>query len=367
MTSGAPLPASNDLVRRAPADVLDVFCRAVLEAAGADAPTVDAAARAMMHGSRLGVDSHGVRLLHHYVTALTGGRVNATPEMSFANEAGALCRLDADSGHGALAAFTAMDHAVRSARTLGLCAVAIHNSSHFGPAGAFALAAANAGCIGVAMCNSDAVVRLHDGAAPVHGTNPIAAAAPAGGSRPWLLDMATSSIPFNRVHLFRSLGQDLPAATASAADGRDTRNAGDAEMLAPLGGEFAFKGAGLAGLVEIFTAMLSGAKLSSEIAPMSGPDFLRPRDVGAFVMAICPDVLGPAGRFETDMRRYLDTLRASPAREGAGVMAPGDREWAEADRREADGIPLDPETVRLFRDLASRFSLSMPGEGGHGD
>ncbi len=53
-----------------PLTLLDQFCRAVFGACGADVATADAATRAMMHGTRYGVDSHGVRLLDHYVTAL---------------------------------------------------------------------------------------------------------------------------------------------------------------------------------------------------------------------------------------------------------------------------------------------------------
>ena len=157
---------------------------------------------------------------------------------------GAIAALDADHGHGALATYTAMRHAVGLAQTLGLGAVAIRNSSHFGPAGAYALAAAEAGCIGLTVCNTDSLVRLHDGAAGFHGTNPIACAVPTGGERPWLLDMATSAIPYNRVLLNRSLGRALPPGVASAADGSDTTDPERAVMLAPLGGAFGYKGAG---------------------------------------------------------------------------------------------------------------------------
>ena len=62
--------------------------------------------------------------------------------------------------------------------------------------------------------------------------------------------MATSAIPYNRVQLYRSLGIELPAGVASDTDGLDTQDANAAEMLAPLGGAFGFKGAGLAGLVD---------------------------------------------------------------------------------------------------------------------
>lgn len=200
---------------RAELHELDRFCRAALAAAGADPATVDAATSAMLHGSRLGIDSHGARLLDHYVTALAGGRVNPRPSVRVTGRSGAVATLDADNGHGALAAYSAMDVAIELARSQGIGAVAVRNSSHFGPAGAFALAAAEDGLIGLAMCNSDSFVRLHDGAARFHGTNPIACAVPVAGARPWLLDMATSAITYNRVRLHASLGDRLPAGVAS--------------------------------------------------------------------------------------------------------------------------------------------------------
>jgi LDH2 family malate/lactate/ureidoglycolate dehydrogenase len=361
MTSVPVLPIAA-LAATASLEALDRFCRDALSAAGANAATTAAATRAMMHGSRLGIDSHGVRLLDHYVAVLTKGRVNPRPEIRIVNALGAVASLDADDGHGALATYTAMDHATGLAERFGIGAVAIRNSSHFGPAGAYALAAAEKGFIGFVFCNSDSFVRLHEGAMRFHGTNPIACAVPTPHSRPWLLDMATSAIPYNRVQLYKSLGMRLPPAVASAADGGDTEQAEHADMLAPLGGEFGFKGAGLAGLAEILSAVLTGMKLSFDIAPMMGPDVATPRKLGAFVLAIRPEALVDRGTFEDGMRRYVETLRRSPARAGGNVMAPGDREWAEAQRREMAGVPIDPATKQAFEQLAAKFGLALPFE-----
>src|SRR5690606_5555832 len=150
-----------------------------------------------------------------------------------------------------------------------------------------------------------------------------------------LLDMATSAIPYNRVQLYKSLERKLPEHVASDLSGEDTRDPAEVQMLAPLGADFGFKGAGLAGLVEIFSAVLTGMKLSFEILPMAGPDLATPRALGAFVMALKPEAFAPGEAFQDGMRRYLAALRGSPARAGGEVMAPGDREWAEAARREA--------------------------------
>ncbi|MEM0909112.1 MAG: Ldh family oxidoreductase, partial [Pseudomonadota bacterium] len=278
-------------------DALDAFVRGVLAGIGAGEATVDAVARVMMHGSLFGVDSHGVRLLPHYVKVMVGGRINIEPQLKYQSELAAVAVLDADDGHGALAAYSAMDKAVSLASTYGVGCVSIRNSSHFGAAGAFVLEAARQGMIGFATCNSDALVRLHDGAERFHGTNPLAWAVP-GGARPWFFDMATSAIPFNRVLLYRSLGWTLPHGTASDGAGIDTKDAESAEMLAPLGEDFGFKGAGLAGVAEIFSAVLSGMRLSTELMPMMGQDISTPRKLGAFVMALNPAAFGSRDEFD---------------------------------------------------------------------
>ena len=342
------------------AEALSSFSRAALKAAGADEASADAATRSMLHASRVGVDSHGFRLLPHYAAVIEAGRVKGTPELCFQRSAGAVAMLDAGHAQGARAAYAAMDHAIDLAGHFGIGAVGIRNSSHFGAAGAYALAAAEAGFVGFATCNSDSFVRLHDGAERFHGTNPLAFAVPTGDGRPWLLDMATSAIPYNRVLLYRGLGRDLPPETASDGNGRETRDPSAVEMLAPLGAAFGFKGAALAGVAEIFSAVLTGMRLSPDILPMGGPDLSTPREMGAFVMALNPSAFIEPEAFRAGMGRYLTALRGSRPAEGAAVMAPGDREWAEADRRERDGIPIDPTTLAAFASMAERYGFALP-------
>lgn len=355
MNRSMPLP---DL--RVMPDRLTAFCTAALRAAGADAPSAEACTRSIMHGSLLGVDSHGVRLLPHYVRALQGGRLNGTPRLRFVRTAAAAGLMHGDHAQGALPTYAAVHEACALAAVAGIGAVGVRDSSHFGPAGAYALAIAQRGMVGLVTCNSDAFVRLHDGAARFHGTNPIAMAAPVPGSDPWLFDMATSAVPYNRVLLYASTGQRLPEGIASDIKGRDTRDTAEVEMLAPLGGAFGFKGAGLAGMAEILSAVLTGSGLSPDLLPMGGPDMATPRGLGAFVLAVDPAAFAGAEAVARSMARYLAALRGSPAAAGASVMAPGDREWAERDRRAARGIPLDPDTAEAFRLLATQTGAPSP-------
>jgi len=340
-----------------PVSDLETFCHAALAAVGADAATARDCTSSIMHGSLHGVESHGVRLLPHYVKALQGGRLNKTPELRFTQTRPGSGLLDGDNAQGARATYAAIDHACDLARVAGVGAVGITQSSHFGPAGAYSLRAAQRGMLALVTCNSDSFVRLHDGAQRFHGTNPISVACPAP-ENPWLLDMATSAVPYNRVELYRSLDRPLPDGVASDATGADTTDPHMADMLAPLGGAFGFKGAALGGVAEVLSAVLTGMGLSADLAPMGGPDFATPRGLGAFVIVLDPDAFAGAGIVQAGVTRYLSLLRASPARPGTTVMAPGDREWAEAARRRAEGVPLDPITATSFADLARTLNLT---------
>lgn len=337
---------------------LERFMLAALAGAGADAASAEAVTRALVTASRMGTDSHGLRLLPHYVRALLGGRVRGAPRMHFERRLPATGYLDAGDGFGHLAGYTAMDHAAAMADEVGVGAVAVGHSSHFGAAGCYALAAAERGLIGLAVCNSDPFVLLHQGSRPFHGTNPIAFAAPVAGGNPYLLDMATSSIPWNRVQQYGAIDRELPDQVAADADGDVTRTPGEVAALLPLGGsDFGFKGAGLGGMVEVLSSTLSGMLHGFRLLPMGGPDMSTPRGVGHFFLALRPDAFAPGNPFPECLRQYLDDLRAQPGRDGGQAMAPGDREWACRTRREAEGIPLDSANRVAYAELAESLGV----------
>ena len=183
---------------------------------------------------------------------------------------------------------------------------------------------------------------------------------PTGEANPWLLDMATSAVPYNRVELYRSLGVALPAGVASGTEGEEVLDPALAAMLAPVGGEFGFKGAALGGVAEIFSAAMTGMRISPEIPFMGGDNHSEPREMGAFVMVMDPEGFAGGAILRAVMQRYLAALRGSKPRAGCRVMAPGDREWEEAARRRLTGVPLDPVTQVAFEGLAARFGLSLP-------
>ncbi|MCX8279038.1 Ldh family oxidoreductase [Phyllobacterium sp. 0TCS1.6C] len=334
-----------------PVDDLRRRVLAALSDAGASEESTSAAVRALMHASMVGVDSHGVRLVEHYCRMLAKGRLNKQPQLSVRRTAVGSAMVHGDDGLGHYAAYKAVEVGLDIARESGVAAVGIEHSSHLGAAGAYATAGAEEGFITFATTNTDAMVSLFDGAQRFHGTNPLAFAAPVPDSRPWLLDMATSSIPMNRVLLHRSLLTPLPSGVAADQGGLATTDPFKVEMLLPLGGEeYGYKGAGLAGVATLFSALLTGTTLDPDFIPMYGTDNMhQPRNMGHFVLVVDPEKFVGATLFAQAIAGYLASLRGAARRQGGGpVMAPGDREWAEADRRAAEGIPIDPDTARFL-------------------
>jgi ureidoglycolate dehydrogenase (NAD+) len=318
---------------------------------GASEASSTAALRAMMHASWVGVDSHGVRLIEHYCNMLTGGRLNKKPQLQIRKTAASSAMINADDGLGHYAAYQAVATGIEIARETGIAGVGIEHSSHLGAAGAYAVEGAEKGFITFATTNTDAMVTLFNGAQRFHGTNPLAFAAPVPNSRPWLLDMATSSIPMNRVLLHRSLDAELPTDVAADAHGQTTTDPHAVDMLLPLGGEaYGYKGAALAGVATLFSALLTGTTLDPDFIPMYGTaNNHTPRNMGHFVMVIDPSKFVGGPMFTNAITAYLASLRSSQSRPGGGpVMAPGDREWAEAASRAKSGIPIDPDTARYL-------------------
>ena len=345
---------------RVRADELARFVEDVFLRIGTDDATARAATRVMMHGSRLGVDSHGVRLLAHYVREIDGNCINKEPQPRFTRSRPGSGLLDGDNGHGALVASVAMEHAIALAREAGIGAVAIQRSNHFGAAGAYPMQAIEAGMIGLSTCNSDSFVHLFGSRRPFHGTNPFAIGAPVPGQRPWLLDFATSSIPANRIMLYRSLGVGVPPDTSVDSEGKPPTDSQRATGLLPLGGSlFGFKGAGLGGLAEVLSAALTGMRASIDLPAWDSVG--KPRELGQFVLAIDPEAFVPRAVYDGIMVGYLASLRGMEPAEGAEPpMAPGDREWRIEEERAAKGIPVDPATFAAFAVLGERFGLTPP-------
>ena len=66
-----------------PLNKIQDFCLKLFDLIGAEQNVASACVSSVMHGTRFGVDSHGVRLIPHYINVLETGRLNKNPSIKF--------------------------------------------------------------------------------------------------------------------------------------------------------------------------------------------------------------------------------------------------------------------------------------------
>jgi ureidoglycolate dehydrogenase (NAD+) len=321
-------------------------------------PPVDAAllADSLVQTSLWGIDSHGIGLLPHYLVRLHNGTIKARPALAVRTTAAATAVIDADQGHGIVVAHRAMAEAVRIAREQGVGAVGVRNASHCGAIGLYTRAAARQGCVGFAVTHADSVAVPHGGQRAFQGTNPISFAFPREGAEPACLDMATTSIPFNRVRNARREGHPLPPDVAVDAAGAPTTDAHAAVAVTPLGGrEYGHKGYALALVVDLLCGPLIGNPYGPHIPSMFHA-LDKPRQLGAFFIALDPDCFAGGAALAAGVEAMARDLAAEP---GAPMM-PGDPELAVAAQRTRDGVPIEPQLAEQFRSWATRLGVPAP-------
>ena len=344
---------------RVAAGSLEPFVASLLAAGGADRPSAEAVARAVVDASSRGVDTHGVRLVPWYVLAARGRHVKRKPKVAFTRKAPSIGHVDADLGFGHLASYRAIEEGCAMAAETGIAAVSVGRSSHHGATGVYALAAARRGFACLAMTHANAMVVPFSGEKAFFGTNPIAFAVPVKKGEPMVLDMATSTVPFNRVMLRRSTGKPLPAEVAVDKRGRMTTDPNEAVAVMPVGGShFGYKGAGLAAMVDVlcapFSGMRHGATLESAVPGM------QPIGIGHFFIVMQPAAFQALSLFDRRLADFLADLRSQKAKRGERVLAPGDLEIEESRIRARLGIPVDRKTWADFEQLAGELGCSLP-------
>jgi ureidoglycolate dehydrogenase (NAD+) len=348
-------PVSANARRIDAASLRDWGARCLVAAGLSDADAAQLAS-SLVQTSLWGIDSHGIALLPHYLDRLANGTIKARPALAVRRTAAATAMIDADQGHGIVVAHRAMDEALVLAREHGVGAVGVRDASHCGAVGLYARQAANAGCVGIALTHANSVAVPHGGVRAFLGTNPIAIAVPRANARPVCLDMATTSIPWNRVRNARREGHALPDDVAVDAAGRVTTDANAAAAVMPLGGaEFGHKGYALALMIDLLCGPLLGNPFGPHIPPMFEA-LDQPRRLGAFFIAIDPDRFGGRDALALAAERMAVELAAEP---GAPRM-PSDPEHDCEAERSRHGVPVEDGLIGLCRGWSERLGVAWP-------
>jgi LDH2 family malate/lactate/ureidoglycolate dehydrogenase len=361
--------AVSEAARPVPAQLLRRQLAALFEAWGLNGEDAATTADVLTQADLMGIDSHGITLIPLYDELIRSGKLAARADIRIVRSFGATAVVDGGGGFGQVPSVRAMDIAIERARTFGIGAVGVRNSNHYGAAGVYALRAAEAGLIGLSTTAvyKPSIVPTF-GREPRLGTNPIAFAAPARSGKPFLLDMATSTIAIGKLKLAAREGKRLPEGWALDRDGRPQSDPDQAladRLMTPLGGLRAMgghKGYGLAAMVEVLSTLLPGAAY----APLRAPDAER-FDVGHFHMAIHPGAFRDAGAFADDLDAFMDCLRATrPADQDQPVLVAGDPEHAVFEQRSRDGIPVPHSLMQavgaIARECGAPFLLAKATE-----
>lgn len=356
---------------RVQAKTLTNFCVRVFQKLGVPENDARTTAEVLVIADLRGIDSHGVARLRRYVDGLRTGIMVAKPVIKVVRETPATALLDAGAGLGQPASHRAMQKAIQKAKEVGAGFVTVCNSNHYGIAGYYAMMALEHDCIGMSMTNADVLVVPTFARNAMLGTNPIAVAAPANRERPFVMDMATSTVPRGKLEVYDRAGKPMPLGWATDERGVGTEDAHHVldnlksrrgGGLLPLGGEgelfSGYKGYGLALWVDVFCAVLSGAAYATMVYPRSPEGKPLPSNLGHFFGAWSVDAFRPVNEFKTAMDDLQRQLKNTPKAEGQDrIYVHGEKEYEKTELYAHEGIPLDAKVAADLKAIASETGV----------
>lgn len=346
--------------------VKEVFVR--LDVPADDALTV---ADNLVSADLRGVRSHGVARLERYVKGVQDGLIKARTPCSVVAQTAASATLDAHDGLGQVAGKRAMEMAIEKASQVGVGFVSVRRSNHYGIAAYYAMMALQHNMIGISLTNSAPLVVPTFGREIIVGTNPISVAAPAEGERPFVLDMATSTVPRGKVEVYNRLEKEMPTGWASDHTGKSTGDAGLVLHnlinrlgggLLPLGGEGEIwgghKGYGMALLVDVLTGVLAGGSWGAHVYEKAADGTAQPANVCHLFGALSLEGFGDPTAFRQRLAQYQGELRNSAKAEGQErIFIHGEREFEMAERYAETGVPIHPKSVGTMRFIAGELGI----------
>lgn len=303
-----------------------------------------------------GVDSHGIRLIHHYLAGVKSGRINPRPSYKIEKKMPTTAILDADDTFGHAACMEATKVAVKMAGEFGSGHVAVKNSTHFGAAAYYSIEIARHDMIGMSFTHSDSLIIPTFGKRSFLGNNPVCFAAPVEGESPFCLDMATSITTFNEIRRLRETGEQAPEGVGTDSEGRPATDPNKITMLTPVGG---YKGYGLSLMVEILCSMMTGMNYGPHISKMF-ENIGEKRHLGHFVSAINVSAFQEVDFFKQRMAQLLNELRREPPLDpDQQVMVADDPQKRNMAIRGKEGIPLSRAEYDQFRQLNETCQLNV--------
>jgi len=346
-------------------DVLFDFAKRLLQAGGASELEADIVADSLIQSNLRGYDSHGVMRIPFYVGRIQAGALQPGSTLRIVQETSSVLVCDGGWGFGQVLSRELTQRLIEKASTSGVACGALRQSSHVGRLGEYAEMAAEKQMTAMIYANTHGVaqrVAPVGGKRPRLGTNPLCIGTPGGTEGPFVLDFSTSATAEGKVRVKKIAGEPVPEGWILDPEGRPTTDPnqlyGDPPgSILPMGGSQAYKGFGLAFMIEILCGGLSGGQTAYPNPPAP---------VGNCVLFLIMDPAKFAGaqHFGKETAQLEQYVRGVPRVDGVdSITLPGDPERKTLEKRRADGIPVDDGNWAALVKLAGELGTIVPQEG----
>jgi uncharacterized oxidoreductase len=339
------------------AESLAAFAARLFEAVGVGQRESQIVSESLVGANLRGYDSHGVMRIPFYVAAIRDGRVKPGQTLEIEHETAAALVCDGGWGLGQVLARDLVGLLIAKAKLVGIACGTLRQAAHIGRVGEYAELAAEHGLASVICANghgSGQRVAPVGGKQGRLGTNPLSIGVPGGKEGPFILDFGTSATAEGKVRVKRIAGQSVPPGWILDADGNPTTDPnklyGDPPgSILPMGGDQAYKGFGLAFMIEMLAGGLSGGQCVHPGAPPpTGNDVL--------FLILSPEHLGGERHLLSQIATLEPFVRNTARRDGVDrIILPGDPERELLANRRVQGIPIDEgnwaELVKLARTM----------------
>jgi L-2-hydroxycarboxylate dehydrogenase (NAD+) len=349
-------------------ETLENFCQQVFQSLQLSESEARVSSQVLVAADARGIPSHGVGRLWRYVGGIKTGLMIPQAVLEILRETPSSVVMDAHGAMGAYASFTLMKMLIGKAGERGAAFGSVRNSNHFGIAGYYAMMALEKDMIGIAMTNTAAMGAPTFGCRVKFGTNPLAFAAPALEEKAFVLDMSTAVVTRGKIEIYNRLGKKLPVGWAVNKSGLPARDAkvflhdtlhragGGTLPLGGAGEKFGgHKGYGLAVMIDILCALLSGAPFGDGIMDTEASS----SRVSHFFGAIKIDMFQNPRNFRHNMDRMLRSLRETPPAKGEErVYFAGQKEFEMEEESTKMGVPLLKNTYDQISEIGKEYSIS---------
>ncbi len=173
--------------------------------------------------------------------------------------------------------------------------------------------------IGMAMTNASPLVAPTFSIDRMLGTNPICVVVPAGKEPAFVADLATTTAANGKLEILQRKNQDAPPGWIQDKDGKSSTDPHELKRggaLLPLGSDKdhgSHKGYALGAIVDIFSAVFSGANYAPWVPPFPAyvpmPTQQPGKGIGHFFGAMRIDAFRPADEFKNSMDHWIQGFR----------------------------------------------------------